>query len=93
MDKVLSAEEKVWREKSFSEIKSILGKAECYRTEYEGVGYQFEVHTKDNSAPDEIIVLVECSKDSILGSFTGRCRYFAKRKDDSIREIEGDEAF
>jgi hypothetical protein len=74
MDEALSAEEKVWRQKTFSEIKTILGKVECYRTEYEGVGYQFEIHTKDNTDPGEIIVMVECSKDSFLGSFTGRCR-------------------
>ena len=90
---ILDAEDKIWRNKPYSEIKSFLGNVECYVKKHKGKEYQVEIHTKIGSNDDEIIVMVECSKNSFLGSFVGRCYYFAKLKDGLIREIDGDEAF
>ena len=64
-----------------------------YEVEHAGKKYQFEIHSQRGQSPDEIIVMVECSKGSFLGSFFGRARYFAVSSISGPREIEADEAF
>jgi hypothetical protein len=93
LDEILEMEEVRWRKMSFTEIVPNLDDVTCYDMKHKGAEYQFEIHTKKGQSNDEIIIMVECSKKSFLGSFFGRCRYFAKAKDESIREIDGDEAF
>jgi hypothetical protein len=93
LDEILEIEEIRWREMPFSEIAATLGDVTCYEKNHKGYEYQFEIHTKNGKSDNEIITMVECSKKSFFGTFFGKCRYFAKSNDESIREIDGDEAF
>ena len=93
LDDALKIEEKEWREMPYPEIESIIGDVKCYIKNHNGKSFQFEIHTKTGKAQNEIIVMVECSKNSFFGSFFGKTRYFAKSINGNIREIEGDEPF
>lgn len=93
MDQALELEEKKWLEKPYPDLLPALTESLSYFTEYKGKKYQFEIHAKKGSLPNEIIVMVECSKGSFWGNFWGKARYFVKSEDGAVRNADSDEFF
>ena len=93
LDEIVKIEELKWREKTYDELSQRVDEVICYFTEYENEKFQFEIHKKENSSKNEIVIMVEGSKDSFPGNFFGKARYFVKTKDNMTRDIEEDEAF
>lgn len=94
IDAVIDEEDRKWRSKSFEELQSLKGEDQLYFVQQGTSRFQFEVSTKQGKSPDEIIVTIECSKDTLLGRFFfGRATFFARGRSTGIREIEGDEAW
>jgi len=93
ISEMLTAEEAKWRAKSYDEIASILGAVQCYQLHDDG-RYQVEVHSKQGTKKDEIVVMVECSQEKkVVGTFVGQAKYFVISKTAGVRDIERDEAF
>jgi hypothetical protein len=94
IDEILLIEDQNWRAKPYRELEKLLENVSCYSIEHKNALFQFEVHSKRSSKNrDEIIIRVECSRNSLVGSFFGKARYFAKSLHMGIREIDNDEAF
>ena len=92
-DEILELEDARWRKESYGSLLETLNDVICYKKEHKGKGFLFEIHTKRSEKADEVIVILECSRDSFLGRFFGKCRFFAKDRNNGVREIEGEEAF
>ena len=94
MTEVLANEEAKWRAKSYEEIAGILGAVKCYQLRRSDSNYEVEVHTKQGTKNDEIVVMVECSPEKkVLGTFVGQAKYFVISKTSGVRDILQDEAF
>jgi hypothetical protein len=93
IEEVLATEEAKWRAKPYGEIETNLGAVQSYKIVHGDVSYQIEIHSRKGKKQNEIIVMVEVSKNTLLGSFFGRAKYFVISKESGVREIENDEAF
>lgn len=94
IDDVIAEEDRKWRLKSFDELQALRSEPHVYFVEHGPSKYQVEVFTKTGKTENEIIVTIECSKDSLLGPmFFGRATFFARGRETGIREIEGNEAW
>ena len=87
-DEILLIEEKKWRAKSYQEIESILNEVQCYEVKKNNKSYVIEIHTKKGNRPDEIVIMVECSR-----GFFGKAKYFVNTKYDGVRDVRNDEFF
>jgi hypothetical protein len=91
---MLVAEEAKWRAKSYEEIASILGTVQCYQPRQSDSRFEIEVHSRQGTRKDEIVVMVECAPEKkVMGTFIGQAKYFVISKTAGVRDIERDEAF
>lgn len=90
LDKILSQTTAGYKEKPYKELKSLIGKVQCFDQSYSNKSFGFEIHVVAGNN-DEIKVMVECSRNLFFFSFFSRHRYFKVNIDGRVTDIEGDE--
>ena len=93
LDKILLLEEDRWRQEPYHKYLEMSNGGYYYEIKHNSKKYEIEIHTKKSDQNDEIIVMVEVSKQTKIGIFTGKAKYFAINRQNTTRDATPDEAF
>ena len=78
------------KQKSFNDLKGIVGNVQCFKEEFCEKSYYFEVHATQNES-GKIYIMVECARDIIFLRMFSKQIYFSIGTNGEVEDISGED--